>query len=153
MPDPLLQDRVGRQPDSVADVLGLEQLVDVGLSAAVGHVRSMIAEHNFAPRNAGYIFWYDILAPAFLIVMYVRHALTTSCAAHTFLMLDARLDRLIARQRVAVVRGDQHCSQDVARQEQGLARAKRDMDFRTLATLDPQPHLPVERSSDDAHGV
>ena len=63
------------------------------------------------------------------------------------------MQRLIARQRAAVVRGDQHCSQDVARQEQGLARAKRDIDFRTLATLDPQPHLPVERSSDDAHGV
>jgi hypothetical protein len=41
------------------------------LGAAVGHVRSMIAEHNFAPGNAGYVFWYDILAPAFLIVMYV----------------------------------------------------------------------------------
>jgi hypothetical protein len=41
------------------------------LGAAVGHVRSMIAEHNFAPGNAGYIFWYDILVPAFLIVMYV----------------------------------------------------------------------------------
>jgi hypothetical protein len=41
------------------------------LGAAVGHVRSMIAEHNFAPGNAGYIFWYDILAPAFLIAMYV----------------------------------------------------------------------------------
>ena len=41
------------------------------LGAAVGHVRSMLAEHNFAPGNAGCIFWYDILAPAFLIVMYV----------------------------------------------------------------------------------
>ena len=41
------------------------------LGAAIGHVRSMIAEHNFAPGNAGYIFWYDILAPAFLVVMYV----------------------------------------------------------------------------------
>ena len=41
------------------------------LGAAVGHLRSMIAEHNFAPGNAGYIFWYNILAPAFLIVMYV----------------------------------------------------------------------------------
>jgi len=30
-----------------------------------------IAESNFAPGNAGYIFWYDILAPAFLVVMYV----------------------------------------------------------------------------------
>ena len=41
------------------------------LGAAVGHIRSMIAEHNFAPGNAGYIFWYDILVPAFLVVMYV----------------------------------------------------------------------------------
>jgi hypothetical protein len=41
------------------------------LGAAIGHVRSMIAEHNFAPGNAGYTFWYDILAPAFLVVMYV----------------------------------------------------------------------------------
>jgi hypothetical protein len=41
------------------------------VGAAVGHVRSMVAEHNFAPGNAGYIFWYDILAPAFLVVMYV----------------------------------------------------------------------------------
>jgi hypothetical protein len=39
--------------------------------AVCQHVRSMIAEHNFAPGNAGYIFWYDILAPAFLVVMYV----------------------------------------------------------------------------------
>jgi hypothetical protein len=31
----------------------------------------MRAERNFAPGNAGYIFWYDILAPAFLIAMYV----------------------------------------------------------------------------------
>jgi hypothetical protein len=41
------------------------------LGAAAGHVRSMIAEHNFAPGNAGYIFWYDVLAPAFLIALYV----------------------------------------------------------------------------------
>jgi hypothetical protein len=41
------------------------------LGAAVGHVRSMIAEHNFAPGNAGYIFWYDVLAPIFLIALYV----------------------------------------------------------------------------------
>ena len=31
MPDPLLQDRVGRQADGVADPLGLEQLVQLGL--------------------------------------------------------------------------------------------------------------------------
>jgi hypothetical protein len=41
------------------------------LGAAVGHVRSMIAEHNFAPGNAGYIFWYDVLAPLFLIALYI----------------------------------------------------------------------------------
>jgi hypothetical protein len=41
------------------------------LGAAVGHVRSMIAEHDFAPGNAGYIFWYDIVVPALLIVLYV----------------------------------------------------------------------------------
>ena len=41
------------------------------LGAAVGHVRSMAAEHNFAPGNAGYIFWYDIAAPILLIVLYI----------------------------------------------------------------------------------
>jgi hypothetical protein len=41
------------------------------LGAAVGHVRSMVAEHNFAPGNAGYIFWYDIGAPILLIALYI----------------------------------------------------------------------------------
>ena len=41
------------------------------LGAAVGHVRSMLAEHNFAPGNAGYVFWYDVLAPILLIALYV----------------------------------------------------------------------------------
>jgi hypothetical protein len=41
------------------------------LGAAVGHVRSMVAERNFAPGNAGYIFWYDIAAPILLIVLYL----------------------------------------------------------------------------------
>lgn len=31
--------------------------------AACGHVYSMIAEHNFAPGNAGSIFWTDIFEP------------------------------------------------------------------------------------------
>ena len=31
----------------------------------------MVAEHNFAPGNAGYIFWYDIGAPILLIVLYI----------------------------------------------------------------------------------
>jgi hypothetical protein len=41
------------------------------LGAAVGHVRSMVAERNFAPGNAGFIFWYDLLAPILLIVLYL----------------------------------------------------------------------------------
>jgi hypothetical protein len=41
------------------------------LGAAVGHVRSMIAERNFAPGNAGYMFWYDIAVPVLLIVLYI----------------------------------------------------------------------------------
>jgi hypothetical protein len=41
------------------------------LGAAVGHIRSMLAEHNFAPGNAGYIFWYDLLAPILLILLYI----------------------------------------------------------------------------------
>jgi hypothetical protein len=41
------------------------------LGAAGGHVRSMLREHNFAPGNAGYIFWYDIVVPLSLIALYV----------------------------------------------------------------------------------
>jgi hypothetical protein len=41
------------------------------LGAAVGHVRSMVAERNLAPGNAGYIFWYDIAAPVLLGALYV----------------------------------------------------------------------------------
>jgi len=33
------------------------------LGAAVGHVREMISAHNFAPGNAGVVFWTDILGP------------------------------------------------------------------------------------------
>lgn len=33
------------------------------LGAAVGHIQQMIATHNFAPGNAGVIFWTDILLP------------------------------------------------------------------------------------------
>ena len=44
------------------------------LGAAVGHVRSMVRDHNFSPGNAGYIFWYDIFAPALLIVLFVLTA-------------------------------------------------------------------------------
>jgi hypothetical protein len=41
------------------------------LGAAVGHVRSMIRDHNLAPGNTGYVFWFDILAPVLLIVLYI----------------------------------------------------------------------------------
>jgi len=40
------------------------------LGAAAGHVRSMVAERNFAPGNAGFIFWYDLVAPIGLIWLY-----------------------------------------------------------------------------------
>ena len=33
--------------------------------AAVGHVLDMVRSHNFAPGNAGVIFWTDILLPVF----------------------------------------------------------------------------------------
>ena len=33
------------------------------LGAAVGHVQQIVATHNFAPGNAGVIFWTDILLP------------------------------------------------------------------------------------------
>jgi hypothetical protein len=48
--DPLLQDRVGRQADGVADPLGLEQLVELGLGE-----RRVAAEveREAAPAVAG----------------------------------------------------------------------------------------------------
>ncbi|AJY47587.1 DUF6790 family protein [Martelella endophytica] len=33
--------------------------------AAIGHVLDMVRAHNFAPGNAGVIFWTDILLPVF----------------------------------------------------------------------------------------
>ena len=35
------------------------------LGAAAGHVNQMVTAHNFAPGNAGIIFWTDILVPVF----------------------------------------------------------------------------------------
>lgn len=35
------------------------------LGAAVGHIQQMITAHNFAPGNAGLIFWTDIFVPVF----------------------------------------------------------------------------------------
>jgi hypothetical protein len=39
------------------------------LGDAVGHVRQMIAAGNFAPGNAGVVFWTDILIPALALVL------------------------------------------------------------------------------------
>ncbi len=36
---------------------------------AAGHIFHMIKNKNFAPGNAGYVFWWDILYPAFLAVL------------------------------------------------------------------------------------
>lgn len=33
------------------------------LGAAAGHVRQMVTAHNFAPGNAGVIFWTDLVVP------------------------------------------------------------------------------------------
>jgi uncharacterized protein DUF6790 len=39
------------------------------LGAAVGHINQMVTAHNFAPGNAGIIFWTDILIPVFGFVL------------------------------------------------------------------------------------
>ena len=41
------------------------------LGAAGGHVREMVAEKDFAPGNAGFIFYYDIIVPIYLVVLYI----------------------------------------------------------------------------------
>lgn len=40
------------------------------VSAAAVHAVDMIRNHNFAPNNAGFIFWWDLALPALLIVLY-----------------------------------------------------------------------------------
>ena len=37
---------------------------------AMGHIRQMIENHDYAPGNAGSWFWTDVLIPAFMIVFY-----------------------------------------------------------------------------------
>ena len=39
--------------------------------AALGHVREMISAHDTAPGNAGFIFWFDVIAPPALIALYL----------------------------------------------------------------------------------
>ena len=36
------------------------------LGAAAGHVREMVARHNFAPGNAGPMFFFDVVTPLLL---------------------------------------------------------------------------------------
>lgn len=44
------------------------------LGAAAGHIHQMITAHNFAPGNAGIIFWTDILIPVFgFMLLWLQH--------------------------------------------------------------------------------
>jgi hypothetical protein len=44
------------------------------LGAAVGHIRQMVAAHNFAPGNAGVIFYMDIIIPLFgFLLLWLQH--------------------------------------------------------------------------------
>jgi hypothetical protein len=44
------------------------------LGAAAGHVYQMVTEHNFAPGNAGIIFYMDIIIPVFgLLLLWLQH--------------------------------------------------------------------------------
>ncbi|VFA81370.1 Uncharacterised protein [Gordonia paraffinivorans] len=40
------------------------------LGAAVGRLREMVTERNFAQGNAGPIFFFDVIVPVYLIVLY-----------------------------------------------------------------------------------
>jgi hypothetical protein len=46
------------------------------LGAAGGHIYQMITAHNFAPGNAGIIFWTDILVPAIGFALLYLHTRT-----------------------------------------------------------------------------
>jgi hypothetical protein len=43
------------------------------LGAAAGHVREMFVERNFSPGNAGPVFVFDVVAPLFLIALYIAY--------------------------------------------------------------------------------
>jgi hypothetical protein len=43
------------------------------LGAAVGHVKQMVVAKNFAPGNAGSVFFADTVIPIFLIVLYATY--------------------------------------------------------------------------------
>jgi hypothetical protein len=40
------------------------------VSAAVGHIVDMVRSHNFAPGNAGLVFWLDLALPGLLWLLY-----------------------------------------------------------------------------------
>ena len=43
------------------------------LGAAAGHVHQMVTAHNFAPGNAGVVFWTDIFIPLFgFLLLYLQ---------------------------------------------------------------------------------
>lgn len=47
--------------------------------AAIGHVYQMITAHNFAPGNAGIIFWSDILVPVLgFVLLWLRYRATAA---------------------------------------------------------------------------
>lgn len=46
------------------------------LGAAAGHVREMVTEKNFSPGNAGFIFYYDIIVPIYLICLYILNSIS-----------------------------------------------------------------------------
>ncbi|MEJ5299533.1 MAG: acyl-CoA thioesterase/bile acid-CoA:amino acid N-acyltransferase family protein [Thermodesulforhabdaceae bacterium] len=52
---------------------------------AGGHIRHMVKHKNFAPGNAGYVFWWDILYPLFLIVLLVLRHLAKSLPIMVFI--------------------------------------------------------------------
>jgi hypothetical protein len=44
------------------------------LGAAIGHIQQMMTAHNFAPGNAGLIFWTDIFVPVFgFALLWLQH--------------------------------------------------------------------------------
>ena len=45
---------------------------------AVGHVRQMIIQQNFAPGNAGSWFWIDIIVPLILLIAFIKLKRVTS---------------------------------------------------------------------------
>ncbi len=59
------------------------------LGAAVGHINQMVTQHNFAPGNAGVVFYTDILIPLFgAALLWLQHrsrinrvAVAPSCRA------------------------------------------------------------------------